>query len=325
MINQDYISCPCIENALTFECDSLYHCSLPLHGLYGWPYICEYKGGDLPIDKIEKSREHYRKLLKSNQCGNCEGCDYYLLKRNWSDHKKYFFNSLNIEHYTLCNLRCKYCCWLTTHKVNFGNIPYKFLPILKQLMENEWFDPDGFVFWGGGEPALLDEFPDCLEYMLDYGVKHEVSTNGTVFSKAIYDNLFNNNLTVTTSIDAATRDTFCAMKGKDLLFQVFENLEKYANTGGKVNIKYIMTQDNFHENEWSLFPNLLKQYNLNTCDLYIDMSHEKPIVEDYIIENMSNFCKLCEAEGIKTHVGLHGNHSLPRQNILQRVAFAKKY
>ncbi len=39
---------------------------------------------------------------------------------------------------------------------------------------------------------------------------------------------------------------------------------------------------------------------------------------------MSNFSQQCESEGIKTFVGLHGNHSLPRQNILQRVVFSKK-
>jgi len=316
---EDYISCPFIEKGLTFAPDGLYACSLPLHGLAGWPFLGQYDGGPLPIDAILRKRETLRHQLNHGESNSCDGCDYFLSRKAWQDEPDYLFDNLNIEHYTTCNLRCAYCCWATTHKAAYGRNPYPLLPVFQQLMDNKWMSPAGSVFWGGGEPALLGEFPDCLAYMRSFGVRHDISSNATVFSQALHDALKDPSVSLMVSVDAGARETYAAMKTQDLLPRVWDNVEAYGATGGRLMLKYIVTDSNNNVKEFEAFVNEAGRRKLLRCLFFVDMSHEHSHVSEEVIQGMARLANMLEDAGASVVAGVHGNHTLPRQMVRSRV------
>lgn len=322
-MDSKFLSCCFIEGGLTFAPDGLYHCSLPLHGNAGWPFICEYNGGDLPIDQIVGSRNLYRQRYRAGDATVCDGCVYYLREADWETENSYLFNNLNIEHYTQCNLRCSYCCWLTTHPVKMGINPYPLLPILKSIIGNQWMDPNGSIFWGGGEPSLLKEFEKCMSFMLDLGIRNEISSNGTVFSRVIRDNLSNPKVSLCVSVDAGRPETYQKMKvpGKksgDLFAAVWDNLVEYCHSGGDVSVKYILMESNSTSEEIAAFVNLVHTRDVGK-KIIVDASHHLRALDEKIIKAAAGMVEALRGIGIEPLIGIHGAPTLPRERFVERV------
>jgi wyosine [tRNA(Phe)-imidazoG37] synthetase (radical SAM superfamily) len=319
-MQDNYLSCPFIERGITFAPDGLYACSLPLHGLAGWPSLGPYDGGKLPLDSILAKRETLRKQLANGEFNSCNGCDYYLSRKDWKAAGSYLFDNLNIEHYTVCNLRCSYCCWATTHKAAYNVNPYPLLPVFKQLMEGGLMDPKGSVFWGGGEPALLGEFPDCLAYMRSFGVRNDVSSNATTLSKPLLEALPDPSISLMVSVDAGTKEAYASLKRNDLLPRVWDNLEAYGSANGRLMIKYIVVPANNSPSEFEAFVKEAVRRGLAAkCLFFVDMSHESPAVDEEIVKGMALLANMLEDAGASVIAGVHGNHTLPRQMIRSRT------
>jgi poly(ribitol-phosphate) beta-N-acetylglucosaminyltransferase len=313
-----YISCLFIEQGLTLAPDGLYFCSIPLHGVAGWANIGKYAGGDLPIGLILGARERYRKAIQEKTATSCAGCEGFITDRVWHNH--YLFNNLNIEHYTICNLRCTYCCWNTTHPLAYGLYPYRLLPILQQLTRQRLLDPDGWLFWGGGEPALLDEFDDCVHWASDYGLRHDVSSNATVFSLELAELLKDHRNTLISSVDAGTPETYLRVRGDDCFWQVWSNLERYATvtSGNRIGIKYLITDGNTDRKDLEGFACLINERNLKKS-VIVDISHHLGYVPNRWIEAAAELTCLLKANGIEVQLGIHGTHTLPRERFIERV------
>jgi poly(ribitol-phosphate) beta-N-acetylglucosaminyltransferase len=317
-LSDSYTSCIFIEQGLTLAPDGLYFCSLPLHGSAGWADIGKYEGGELPIDLILAARERHRSAIRDGSSITCNGCEGYLYRGDW--HSAFMFNNLNIEHYTICNLRCSYCCWNTTHPVSYELFPYRLLPVLQQLIKNKLIDPKGWLFWGGGEPALLDEFGACVELATAYGIKHDVSSNATLFSPVIATLLKDRRNTLVTSVDAGTPETYLKVRGSDYFHQVWGNLQRYAEiTGGdRVSIKYIITEGNTGCKDLEAFVYLVNERNL-TKSVIVDISHHLGYVPDEWIGAAAELTSQLESSGVEVLLGIHGAHTLPREKFTERV------
>jgi organic radical activating enzyme len=312
------LSCCFIEKGLTFAPDGLYHCSIPVHGNRGWPYICNYDGETLPIDKILVSRQKLIEAFAKGDMGSCSFCNAWLCDKEWYD-SYYPFSNLNIEQYTLCNLRCSYCCWLTNHPAEFGRLPYPMLPVLKEIFEKQYLDPNGTIFWGGGEPALLQEFSDCLDICIEQNIAVEISSNSTVFSNAILRGLQSGKCSLCTSIDAGTSETYLNIKKKNLFDCVWRNLEIYASSGtDKLSVNYIVTDYNKSQSDIDGFINSLVASCLH-CPIILDISHEKSIISNEIIETIASFALKLRSLGFTVYTGLHGSATLPLERLVERV------
>jgi organic radical activating enzyme len=312
------ISCYFIEKGITFAPDGLYHCSIPVHGNRGWPYICTYDGGALPIDRILDSRKKLKDAFSKGDMGSCSFCNAWLCDKDWP-YTNYPFSNINIEQYTICNLRCSYCCWLTNHPAEFGQLPYPILPVLIEIFEKQYLDPSGTIFWGGGEPALLKEFSDCLDICIEQNISIEISSNATVFSDAICNGLKSGKCSLCTSIDAGTPDTYLKIKGKDAFQCVWENLEVYASSNmDRLTIKYIVTDDNKREKDIDGFIDKLITSGLH-CPIALDVSHANYIISDEIIETIAIFALKLRILGFTVYIGLHGSLTLPLERLVERV------
>lgn len=317
-----YTSCHYIENALIMHPRVIQHCCIPVKGKFGSTKICDYHGGPLPIDKIKESRMHYRKMLadiRSYPEAHCNGCVWQLTK-DWES--RYVFNNLHFNHSLICNLNCNFCVQRKGDPAY--KIPdYDILPVVKQVLESDYLDPDSYIFWAGGEPTLLADFGEALCLMMKYGTRNEIATNSTIFCREIYENLSpGGRLCMKTSVDCGTPETFLKMKGKDWFYRVWDNLRKYASTGGEVSAKYIISHDNCGENDIRGFVEMAKTAGIRWA--HIDINHNfksTEVLEKHIQAAAALHQALTEA-GIQVGCGVHSAASIP--DFAKRVEATKR-
>lgn len=267
-----YKSCYFVEKSLILHPKTLYHCCIPVNGKFGSTDICNYYGGPLPIGLIDFSREKYRNMfsdMENNKEAHCFGCNY-IEEKDWDDTNTFLFENIHFNTSLICNLNCNFC--VQRHGNLESQRPYYSIePIVKELIENKYLSPTGYVFWAGGEPMMLPEFEKSFEMMVEYGVKNEIATNSTIFSEAIYHGLKKRNVCLKTSIDCGTEETFLLLKGHNFFSKVIENLSIYASTGADVGAKYIISKDNIQEKDLNGFINIIRKHNISY--IYVDINH----------------------------------------------------
>ena len=161
---KEYFSCAYIEGGLVFALGHLLLCCITHHGR-GCPKVCDYTGGKLPIERILSFREEVR--TQNQQEGRyplCEGCGY--LKRQEWEKGKYPFHTIQIAHYTKCNLQCSYCYVTREGWDGQPYEPYDLYPMIESMIREKQIDPDSLVFWGGGEPTMYRDFEKTFDLLL---------------------------------------------------------------------------------------------------------------------------------------------------------------
>lgn len=152
---------------------------------------------------------------------------------------------------TICNLRCSFCGY-TVHN-SFSKAKYDALAILREFTEEdiEW---DSAVDFNGGEPTLLRDLDDYIDYFNSRRIRVFLYTNAVKYKQSIYDGLVNGSIRwVCTSLDAGSPSSFLRLKKRDYFLQVLENLTRYAYAGGqgggKLAVKYIFCDDNCSDDD----------------------------------------------------------------------------
>jgi wyosine [tRNA(Phe)-imidazoG37] synthetase (radical SAM superfamily) len=173
------------------------------------------------------------------------------------EHKRYgdiSFSGLghiDLQHYTICNLRCTYCAY-TRDDMHYPP-QYDALALLRLFSPDDvhW---NAHVDFAGGEPTLLENLEEYLSFFRSRRIRVLMFTNAVRFHQAIYDGLADGSIYwVTTSLDAGTPSTYKALRGRDQYEQVLENLSRYAVAGSKgkgmLSVKYIFCGTNCGEDD----------------------------------------------------------------------------
>jgi molybdenum cofactor biosynthesis enzyme MoaA len=244
----EYVSCEWIERRVVLAIDQLQYCCIPHSGNKGYVKIVPYKGGPLPVDAILEAR---RSLIEANNTPGvetaCTGC-HFLQKKDWDAeraHKtKGLFDTVYIGNFTICNLRCRYCFVYINEAEERPDIDYDVLPVFQEMLAQGHLDPQGYVEWGGGEPTILPSFAELQTLLRQHGIRQQIHTSGVRFAPEIEEGLRSGLLQVVTSVDSGTRETYLKVKGRDRHDVVWENVRRYAATGGNMALKYILRHDN---------------------------------------------------------------------------------
>lgn len=285
-MDKEYVSCPFIEGGLVFNINKLQFCCIPHHGR-GCVSICDFDKGDIPIDRILTLREEIRSQNQKDGYPLCKGCGH-LDNRIWGN-KEYMFDELILTHFTKCNLSCNYC-YTVTDGIDYPKETYDVYPLVKQLIQNNQLSPESNIFWGGGEPTLLENFDQTLELLIQYGSRsHKINTNATKFSHSIKEGLANRQLEIVCSIDAGTRETYKQIKGRNLFDAVWKNLKTYADTGGDVTAKMIVTKDNAHD--VVRFVDMVEKNNIQSVQY--DLNQYETEYSDALIDKVSLLVSEC--------------------------------
>ena len=235
----------------------------------------------IDISQIIQKKNELIQQINSPSFDNahqCYGCPW-IQDYNVQDLKPEV-SFVSIEMSSVCNMRCTYCS--ETYyggKVSNYNI-HDFMDTL--IASNDELS----IVFGGGEPVINPDFESLLIKSTHNNSCSNVKvfTNSTIFSTALSKALDDGSVSITTSIDAGSRDTFKVVRGLDAFQKVFVNLQKYAQANPNlVTIKYIFCDHNNDLPNVTGFVDLVSEYGLQGCNFQISSDFKNDQLLDHDI------------------------------------------
>lgn len=243
--SKKYLSCDLIEHGFDFNVKSINFCCRTTEAGNGFkPLIPNYNGEKIDWDELFSLKNSYRQQMKVDIIPECQGC-VHLYEKEWDNEN--YISHINFNHWITCNARCIYCCLDDYVKNNKGEKHYKVYPVIKDMVDKKILNPVGNITIAGGEPTIVDEFEKLLHLLLDCGVKDiRLNTNGIKYSKAVEKGIKLGVISLVTSVDSGTRETFKQIKKVDCHNKVWDNIKKYCKAQIKdyqVKTKFIIIPD----------------------------------------------------------------------------------
>jgi MoaA/NifB/PqqE/SkfB family radical SAM enzyme len=239
-------SCSKLESGLNLSIKGLRACT---RGALLAPLFCspeELSRGIVTKDFIIEKRKEYTRMLNDDLSDmDCKSC-LMVERKRYGDITFSQLGHVDLQHYSICNLRCTYCNY--TRQNEHFSPQYDALEVLR-LFSSEDVLWNAHVDFAGGEPTLLENLDEYLEFFRTRRIRVLMFTNAVQFHQAIYDGLADGSIYwVTTSLDAGTPSTFNALRGRDRYLQTLETLSRYAVAGAKgkgmLSVKYIFCDSN---------------------------------------------------------------------------------
>lgn len=149
-----------------------------------------------------------------------------------------------------CNLRCTIC--REDVKVVNRKAVQDAVNNIKQIASSG--DLQSITTSGAGEIFLFDEFVDLLrsDFFSSRGITINLITNLTVFTPKIWEEIRHNTITLSISVDGATKETYESIRRGSKWENVFKKLLYISDALGKgeiktVNLACVITSGNAHE------------------------------------------------------------------------------
>ena len=252
--------CDFVADMLIFAYDTVTSCCVtpankesPPKLLYQMGELSRLRSPEAILDMIIATRTHW---YLTDHVGRNAGCQSCVFLKDFDAgqlmDRRFKFRRLNANHVENCNLICTYCYQADPgYNRRKPKQLYRLPPLIRAMLQRELLDPTGDVMFGGGEPTLGEDFEELVTLFDQIGLAQNVNTNAVRYSTALEAAMRNNSdrTLVTVSIDAGTRDTYARVKGADVFEQVLRHVGRYAETGGRIRVKYIILPDNCREIE----------------------------------------------------------------------------
>lgn len=295
MPNREYISCDRLRNGIDFELDNIEVCCFRCHKGGGIIPLSSIVDGVVDFDEYFYNR---KKLIEENKENvinqKCDGC-FNLEKKQWDDDEP-CIKYIHFNHWTYCNSKCMYC-YTSDSKYGNGVQHYRALPILKEILKRVKFSPDGEITFAGGEPTLLDEFDEIIEYLLEIGAKKIIiHSSGVKYSPALEKAIKENIVQLVISQDSGCQETYRRIKNTDNYFKVWENTKQYAqfqNGSKNVKSKYVIIP-NINDNKEELDEWLKKTVDSGVKKVILDIEHSYYETNKKDIKKILPLLALCE-------------------------------
>jgi MoaA/NifB/PqqE/SkfB family radical SAM enzyme len=138
-----------------------------------------------------------------------------------------------------CQLNCQFCFYKNHLKGNHQHLP---LPIYIQLLNSlEHLGTKGVTFTGGGEPLMNPHFQEMFDLAVQQGFEVGLITNGVFLDRVKGIERFK---FIRVSLDAATRETYTKVKGKDYFDRVLANVRMAVGVCETVGLAFVVCEDN---------------------------------------------------------------------------------
>lgn len=213
---------------------------------------------------------------------------------------------IQIEPSTRCNLCCKHC--ISVLKSSNKNLS---LDKSREIIDT--IRPVEVTFSGRGEPLLNLSVPDMIKYCTEKGINTSLTTNFTQGKRMSKELVGAGIKRIRVSIDAAKKETYQSIRGKDLFEDVIDGIKK-INAIKKDNelslfLEFVIMKENFSEipELLDLAENLGIHYiNFRLLQMYDEISEKK---EELIggIENKNNLSELEKFMNIALRKGANTN------------------
>lgn len=311
----EYLSCEWIEGGIAFNRRSLHSC-LIVHHRTGFPFISDYNGGPLPLEKILEARERIRAGNRNGGHPECAGCAH-LKKKDWGA-SKHAITIVGIAHYSACNIKCNYCFLQTQDPASFaaGYSAYPLVPVIRDLISSGSLAPDAIIDWGGGEPTIYKEFDELMDMLLAHGTTHYIHSNGVKLPESLR-RADPTRIHIICSVDAGRPETYLQMKQRDHLERVWTNLAEYIRRGVKVTLKYIMKEEN--SSDADLEPFVARAVSIGGSEVLIDIDYDFPIPSPQVIRGLGRLKHLALRSGLYARFGFTGNNFAAENNVAGQI------
>lgn len=242
--------CELLKTTLNFMLEDVALCCNTTTGRYPIAYNIinnSYKefNKNVYIDAIMRVFEE----TQSN-VGMCIGCKRLkrVLFEEWSENQIKIKNIV-WNHFKGCNSRCIYCND-TNRLIRY----YEPIEIIKRLDHEGLIADSVNINFGGGEPTLLDNLKDYVEYGTEKKWIQLLNTSGLLNKKYIKSILRKDSkFSVQISVDAGTFETYFKIKGQSGFELVWNTIRDYCDTDGRVFVKYIIFSYNSDKKEIDAF------------------------------------------------------------------------
>ncbi len=309
-----YVSCEWIENGMDFDVgvygsNIMMCCYVSCPGGGNIMLKRNFDGSLIDWKEFWKIKNSYRNIQKSGETiKECTGC-VYLHQDNWS--QKNNIKSIIFDHFTKCNCDCVYC-YTHEDKAKYNSLKnYNVLPVIKDMVAKGIFIPGGQIGFGGGEPTMLDEFEELINFLIDNNFDNiSIPTSAIKYSPVIERGVSLGKIHVQNSIDCGSRETFIKIKGIDAYNKVIENMRKYSKVKSEndgVISKYIICPGyNDNKEEIDKWLNTCKNIGIRTVVISVeniwlkghrrDGNSEVIKLVEYILNKGKNMFASCKGE-----------------------------
>lgn len=239
-------SCRRLESGLRFGPDAIHACCLG--PVISPPYWSAAEAREQTITKemvIEKRKALFEMLNDDCSDISCKRC-MSVEEKPFKEVRFDQLGHLNLAHFSMCNLRCSYCGY--TLLDHFVRPQYDALKILEQFSpeDSQW---DAYVDLNGGEPTLLKDLDQYIDFFHRNKIRVLFYTNAIRYSQEIYDGVKSGSIPwVIISLDAGIPSTFQALKKSTKYQVVLDNITRYSHAGGfgrgSVAVKYVFCAGN---------------------------------------------------------------------------------
>lgn len=280
-------SCGSLHHAVFAAPDVLRHCCKRFYvngEMKGDVEICEVTSDEsISYERIKEQKIRLYEDINNGKPTECTGCPW-LSKEEWPSLEQLEILRISIEHHSVCNLRCSYCS-----DTYFGGkqANYDVKLLMEELSRNNAIGENFSLVWGGGESVLLKSFDQVFPHIVERykPASNHLFTNATVYNPVLGEALRKGQVTVTTSVDAGTAETYKQIKAKDKFVAVMENLEKYYGDGGdSLTVKYILMPENSSKTELTAFVEEIRNHNLAKCGFQISSDFTDEKIGDAVVE-----------------------------------------
>ena len=264
-------------------------------------------------ERLAQWQNYTTKLIDAIQRGSpnkCQGC--HLLKDGfWRTSVKLTMLSFAATNRSdVCNFNCIYCFAKKSLKnlksVTGGLSTYE---MLQQLSEIPEFNAEGLVIQlGNGELTVNKHCDAILDMFLKTPWKMDLTSNLSVYREKLADLIESGKVvSIVTSLDAGTRETFKKIKRRDRFDKVVENFKKYPLHKTTLHVKYLFLEElNDNETDVDGYYEIVKElggiimFSSNLTTLYTDKMRALA----------SRVIKKAKVDGIKINAG--GNFLHPK-------------
>ena len=249
--------------------DSVSACCSATHSKYT-PTICDYAGSRIAAEDYVNG---LARIIRENQGedGPCTGCRFLVETSVPARFAAEFFSEISIHNFDGCNSACVYC-WGSE-----GSLPVKYEAtcdheeFFGDLLSQRAIQPGATVVpWGGAEPTTLKTFEGTCDFFASNQIMQIINTSGIKFSPGIERALRARMASVQISADSGTEDVFRKVKRNRHYHEVWENIRRYAGTGGDVTVKYILLSLNSDPGEVEAFVERCCDAGVRTINISVD-------------------------------------------------------
>jgi len=244
-------SCYKLESGLRLGQEGIHACQL---GPFSSPIYFTPEEASLrnitKADIVEKRKWIFDLLNSKDAETPCKQCDM-VVEKEMDDVRFDQLGHIDLAAATTCNLRCDFCAY--TQNDSFADAKYDALKILENFETNDvvW---KAAVDFNGGEPTILKNFDEYLDYYTNRKIRVFLFTNGLVYKQSVYNAIENGAIRwCVVSLDAGTSATYNKTKKSTKYETVLENIVRYSHAGrngsGAVSVKYIFTENNCGEDD----------------------------------------------------------------------------